>query len=83
KTFSKKIKIAIMNQPINQVIGGQPLTPQNVNIPVNASFDNLTAEQKYDILTKGANLFSSNAGEQEAENQAVQFPDVITSGSSF
>ncbi|CAG8521356.1 5588_t:CDS:2, partial [Racocetra fulgida] len=58
---------------VTLLIGGQPLPPQHV-VPVNASFDNLTVEQKYDILTKGV-PFSSNAGEQETENQAVQFPD--------
>ncbi|CAG8758473.1 19656_t:CDS:1, partial [Racocetra persica] len=59
-----------MNQPINQVIGGLPLVPQNANIPVNASFDNLTAKQKYEILTKGAvDPFTNRAEAQEAENQ--------------
>ncbi|CAG8818879.1 13079_t:CDS:1, partial [Racocetra persica] len=75
KTFNKNFKIAIMNQPANQAIGVQPLAPQNVN----SSFDDLTAEQKYEILTKGAGLFSSSAGAQETENQTVQFSDVIIS----
>ncbi|CAG8454939.1 10124_t:CDS:1, partial [Racocetra fulgida] len=61
-----------MNQPINQVNGGLPLAPQNANISVNAYFDNLTAKQKYEILTKGAvDPFTNSAGAQEAENQAV------------
>ncbi|CAG8760786.1 14892_t:CDS:1, partial [Cetraspora pellucida] len=39
-----------MNQPISQVVGHQPLAPPNVNIPVNSSFDNLTAEERYKFL---------------------------------
>ncbi|CAG8608599.1 19342_t:CDS:2 [Racocetra persica] len=66
-----------VNIPVNQVIGGQPLAPQNANIPVNQVIGGqplapnipVTAEQMYDI-TKGADPFSSNAREQEAENQA-------------
>ncbi|CAG8718314.1 29651_t:CDS:1, partial [Racocetra persica] len=66
-------------QPINQVIGGLTLAPQNANIPVNASFDNL--KQKYEILTKGVvDLFTEA---QEAENQTVQSPDDIISGLRF
>ncbi|CAG8549072.1 3952_t:CDS:1, partial [Cetraspora pellucida] len=57
-----------MNQPANQAAGGQPLA-QNANIPVNLSFDKLTAEQKYKILTNGADPFTS-AKAQETENQA-------------
>ncbi|CAG8670186.1 20785_t:CDS:2, partial [Dentiscutata erythropus] len=61
-----------MNQP-------QPLIPQTANIPLNSSFDNLTAKQKYEILTKGTiDLFGSA---QEIENQtAPQFPTDILSG---
>ncbi|CAG8757315.1 1189_t:CDS:1, partial [Racocetra fulgida] len=59
------------NIPVNQVIGGQPLAPQNANIP----FNSLAAEQRYEILNEGADPFPSTAGEQEADNQAVQFPD--------
>ncbi|CAG8597488.1 2415_t:CDS:2 [Racocetra persica] len=55
-----------MNQPTNQAVRGQPLAPQNVNIPVNSPFHNLTAEQKYKILTNGTNPFTV----QETENQA-------------
>ncbi|CAG8795169.1 16518_t:CDS:1, partial [Racocetra persica] len=40
-------KTTIMNQPTNQAVRDQPLVPQNANIPVNLSFDNLTAEQRY------------------------------------
>ncbi|CAG8800995.1 5649_t:CDS:1, partial [Racocetra fulgida] len=61
-----------------------PLAPQNANIPVNASFDNLTAEQKYELLTKGAaGPFTSSAGAQDAENQTVQSSDDIISGLRF
>ncbi|CAG8796911.1 35943_t:CDS:1, partial [Racocetra persica] len=58
-----------MNRPINQAVRGQQLAPQNANIPVNLFFDNLTAEQKYEILTKGTDPFAS-ARVQETENQA-------------
>ncbi|CAG8824952.1 21439_t:CDS:1, partial [Racocetra persica] len=81
KSFFKKsfFKIAIMNQPVNQVIG-QPLMPQTANILVNSSFDNLTAEQKYEILTEGTDPFTA----QETGNQAaLQFPAFIFLGSHF
>ncbi|CAG8671971.1 11132_t:CDS:1, partial [Racocetra fulgida] len=55
-----------MNQPANQAVRGQPLAPQNANIPLNSPFDNLTAEKKYEILTNGTNPFTV----QETENQA-------------
>ncbi|CAG8567757.1 2472_t:CDS:2 [Dentiscutata erythropus] len=56
-----------MNQATNQMIGGQPLRPQN-NIHVNLSFDNLTAEQKYEYLTKGIDPFVKGS---EAINQTI------------
>ncbi|CAG8703241.1 15216_t:CDS:1, partial [Cetraspora pellucida] len=81
KPLIKNFKIAIMNQqPINQAVGGQPLPPQNTNVSVGSSYDNLTSEQKYEILTKGAHPFPSSAG---AGNQTVQFSDVMISGSPF
>ncbi|CAG8621680.1 13603_t:CDS:1, partial [Cetraspora pellucida] len=87
KPSIKNFKIAIMNQqPINQAVGGQPLPPQNANVPVGSfydNYDNLTAEQKYKILTEGAHPFPSSAGVQRTENQTVQFLDVIISGSCF
>ncbi|CAG8508766.1 12072_t:CDS:1, partial [Dentiscutata heterogama] len=61
-----------MNQP-------QPLIPQNAGIPLNSSF---TAEQKYEILTKGTTDLFDCA--QETENRtAPQFPTDILSGSPF
>ncbi|CAG8816282.1 28514_t:CDS:1, partial [Racocetra persica] len=45
-----------------------PLIPQNTNILVNSSYDNLTAEQKYENLTKGTDPFTSV---QETEGQTV------------
>ncbi|CAG8764375.1 22087_t:CDS:1, partial [Dentiscutata erythropus] len=80
----RKFKIIIMNQPINQVIG-QPLIPQNANananILVNLSFDNYTADQKYENLVKGTDPFIKA---QRTENQTIlQFSTVIFSGSSF
>ncbi|CAG8675165.1 17625_t:CDS:1, partial [Cetraspora pellucida] len=53
-----------MNQPINQAVGHQPLTPQN------ASFDNLTAEERYKLLANGTDSFKTV---QESENREVQF----------
>ncbi|CAG8570132.1 18294_t:CDS:1, partial [Dentiscutata erythropus] len=45
----------------------QPLIPQDADIPVNSSSDNLTAEQKYENLTKGTtDLFNSA---QKTENR--------------
>ncbi|CAG8747183.1 947_t:CDS:1, partial [Dentiscutata erythropus] len=62
-------------------VRGQPLqVPQNVDIPVNSPYDNLSAEQKYENLTKGTtDLF--NTRKQETENQAPQFSTFIYSGS--
>ncbi|CAG8662557.1 4853_t:CDS:2 [Gigaspora margarita] len=52
-----------MNQP-------QPQPQQNADTPINSSYDNLTAEQKYENLTK--------------ENRTIpQFSTSIFSGSSF
>ncbi|CAG8670381.1 12073_t:CDS:1, partial [Racocetra fulgida] len=68
----------VIGQPVNQVIV-QPLMPQTANILVNSSFDNLAAEQKYEILTEGTDPFTA----QETENQAVQFPAFIFLGSHF
>ncbi|KAF0517993.1 hypothetical protein F8M41_016836 [Gigaspora margarita] len=61
----------------------QPQPQQNVNIPINSSFDNLTAEQKYENLTKGtADLFNTRA--QETEDRTIpQFSTSIISGTSF
>ncbi|CAG8570168.1 18296_t:CDS:1, partial [Dentiscutata erythropus] len=75
KTFMKILTITNMNQP-------QPLIPQTASIPLNSSFNNLTAKQKYEILTKGTTDMFGSA--QEIENQtAPQFPTDILSGSSF
>ncbi|CAG8791145.1 20801_t:CDS:1, partial [Dentiscutata erythropus] len=75
--FYEILTITNMSQP-------QPLITQTANITLNSnpSFNNLTAEQKYEILTKGTtDLFGSA---QEIENQTVpQFPTDILSGSSF
>ncbi|CAG8606989.1 18093_t:CDS:2, partial [Cetraspora pellucida] len=46
-----------MNQPINQAVGHQPLAPPNVNNPVNSSFENLTAEERYKLLYNGTDSF--------------------------
>ncbi|CAG8754155.1 19571_t:CDS:2, partial [Gigaspora margarita] len=43
-----------INQPVNQAIRGQPLRPQNASIQ---SYNNLTANQKYENLTKGTDPF--------------------------
>ncbi|CAG8768381.1 18793_t:CDS:1, partial [Dentiscutata erythropus] len=68
----------IMNQPMNPVVN-QPLRPQNADIHVD--FNNLTANQKYEDLTKGANPF---AKVQRTRNQEIlPFQTIIFSGSSF
>ncbi|CAG8645246.1 8067_t:CDS:1, partial [Gigaspora margarita] len=56
---------------------------QNGDIPENLSFDNLTAEQKYENLTKGTtNLFNTRTQETE-DREIPQFPTFIFSGSPF
>ncbi|KAF0446270.1 hypothetical protein F8M41_002953 [Gigaspora margarita] len=67
-----------INQPVNQAIRGQPLRPQNASIQ---SYNNLTANQKYENLTKGTDPFVET---QRTRNQtALPFQDFIFSGSSF
>ncbi|CAG8738496.1 1706_t:CDS:1 [Dentiscutata erythropus] len=77
----------LVPQPlIPQPLIPQPLIPQTADIPVNSSFDNLSAEQKYENLTKGtADLFNTRTQEtQETENRSIlQFSTDIFSGSSF
>ncbi|CAG8536709.1 12180_t:CDS:2 [Racocetra fulgida] len=82
QTFGQPSIPQNVNIPINQTVV-QPLITRNINTPVNSSFDNLTAEQRYKILTEGTDPFTS-AKAEGTENQAVyQFPDVIVSGSHF
>ncbi|RIB28986.1 hypothetical protein C2G38_2156574 [Gigaspora rosea] len=47
-----------VNLPINPTVG-QPLIFQNDNIHVTSSFDNLTAEERFKILTEGSDPFLS------------------------
>ncbi|CAG8819722.1 26937_t:CDS:1 [Gigaspora margarita] len=74
----------LVNQPlIPQPLIPQPLIVQNTDILANSSFDNLTAEQKYENLNKGStDLFNTRT--QETEDRTIpQFPTFIFSGSPF
>ncbi|CAG8658605.1 2924_t:CDS:2, partial [Dentiscutata heterogama] len=71
----------IRSRPINRAVRGQ--VPQNVDIPVNSSYDNLSAEQKYENLTKGTTADLFNTRKQETENQeAPQFSTFISGSES-
>ena len=61
----------------------QPQPQQNIDIPINSPYDNLTAEQKYENLIKGtADLFNTRT--QETEDRTIpQFSTSIISGTSF
>ncbi|CAG8552197.1 9771_t:CDS:1, partial [Dentiscutata heterogama] len=66
-----------MEQPTNLVVGNQP----PFAVRVNPSFDNLTADELYEILTRGTDPFART---QRTRNQELlQFSTVILSGSSF
>ncbi|RIB03228.1 hypothetical protein C2G38_2225731 [Gigaspora rosea] len=68
---------------IPQPLIPQPLIAQNADIPVNSSFDDLTAEQKYENLTKGTpDLFNTRIQETE-DRGSPQFSTFIFSGSFF
>ncbi|CAG8645230.1 8066_t:CDS:1 [Gigaspora margarita] len=73
----------LIPQPlIPQPLIPQPLIAQNEDIRENSSFDNLTAEQKYENLIKGTtNLFNTRTQETE-DREIPQFSTFIFSGSS-
>ncbi|CAG8488730.1 6471_t:CDS:2 [Scutellospora calospora] len=53
-----------MSQPVNQTTRVQPQNlarnlPQNANILINTSFDNLTVDQKYEILSKVSEIIEA------------------------
>ncbi|CAG8533228.1 23_t:CDS:1, partial [Scutellospora calospora] len=68
------------NQSMNQYINQHINQSINTNIPVNLSFDKLSAQQKYKVLTTGTDPFIKT---QKIENQTVQLSEFIFLGTSF